>query len=451
MIKKPQALVTFRRTTLLLLTVTLFLWPKYFVFAPSVSPFTLAVLVSFGVVLLLGFAGGLGGSIPSVGAGISIVLFSLFYGVRFGTDLNSVSVSESLYSDLRDFALSGMLFVISMILARYPNSLEQVARWICWCAIAIATVAFIERALAESLPRIILNYLPIKLDAQFLAMLTADNTRDLSFRAQGIFTHPIVLGEITAAMLPVAVSVFLDDRKKRMVPVLATMGCLLAVALSGSRAAMIALLVGITCQAGLLLITSRKQLIWATALISLPLLTLAAPIAFGKISGLAAGQSAAERLSSDIRDLQWERGMPALEKRPLFGHGAGRAVELAGVQGRFGVGLTIDDFYLSMLLDVGIVGTAIFALFILSLVVVVLSSNVSDRRRKISVGYLSGIVSIILCQKGVSLTEGMAYLYFFAGLLLAKEVRPIASRVPVRMVTPSVVRNRRVSTAAAVP
>jgi len=66
----------------------------------------------------------------------------------------------------------------------------------------------------------------------------------------------------------------------------------------------------------------------------------------------------ATQSSNDARKVQWAMGVPKVLSHP-FGHGIGRAGEALGYYSPGGL-LTIDTYYLSVLLDYGIIGFVVY-------------------------------------------------------------------------------------------
>ncbi len=66
----------------------------------------------------------------------------------------------------------------------------------------------------------------------------------------------------------------------------------------------------------------------------------------------------AQQASTDARKLQWEMAIPKIAENP-FGYGIGTAGKVLGFKNQGGVG-SIDSFYLSILLDFGILGFVLY-------------------------------------------------------------------------------------------
>jgi len=148
------------------------------------------------------------------------------------------------------------------------------------------------------------------------------------------------------------------------------------------------------------------------------LLLATAPLAYG-VYGFAEnmreGRNAAEVESSAARVQMWARGQPQIERNPLTGFGDGAALQIAGI--RVGTGLTVDDFYLTQLIDFGYLHLVILISFILLCGITFLLLPLNPIHRSIAAALASGGVAIVIGQKATSISEGMGFLFLYMGLL----------------------------------
>jgi hypothetical protein len=123
-------------------------------------------------------------------------------------------------------------------------------------------------------------------------------------------------------------------------------------------------------------------------------------------------------MSSRARASQWALGYPEFLKAPMLGHGGGSSLVLAGIKGTGSV-YTVDDYMLTLLVEVGIVGIALLVLWLALVGVQVLAADATPEQRRLRTGYFAGICAIAIGQKAVSITEGLSYAWFFGGLITA--------------------------------
>jgi hypothetical protein len=200
--------------------------------------------------------------------------------------------------------------------------------------------------------------------AEWLEIAKAEKVRDGVFRAQFTHTHPLSLGEFLALMSPVAFSFALFEKcaVRR-----ALWGLCLAFILAGawatnSRASLLvialALAVCIAFYAFRVMRTAGAWRLKPAAALAALLLALGSPlIAAGayKVVVGEAGQSTAR--SSQTRLDQIEQAWPKIKERLVGGYGTGRAARVLGFWGR---ALTIDNYYLTLALDLGLPGPLAF-------------------------------------------------------------------------------------------
>lgn len=434
---RPAGLyVSYRRAgTALLVTLTffLYLWPKYVgIVTPALNPF---MLLLFTAVLLGAYDVT---HVPmqrlTVFGWTALTAFAAHYALRLLSNLLSETAGSSLYLDVHDLLTLGLLFPVGVMLGRWPNAMVRVARTIAIAMIPIGAMAVFEAISHSLVSTFLLTHIPIGIDEAFRTAILFDKSRVGSFRAQAVFFHPIVLGEMAAASVPVVLGLLVVGRRGLLLPVLALVASVAAAFASGSRAALIGLTVGLLAYALLAVLMSRNLKLWATTLATLPLTTILAWVAYGFAMELVSGRNAEEQLSTSVRADMWDRGWKAFAEAPVFGHGAGNAVMLAGTRGRTG-SLTIDDYYLSTLLDYGVVGLLSLAALIFSVIAGTVAAQRPAAERPLHAGFAAGVIVIMICQRALSIAEGMAVALFFAGLLVANQV-PHTRRLTYRPAPP---------------
>ncbi len=196
--------------------------------------------------------------------------------------------------------------------------------------------------------------------SEWLRNVKETKIRDGVFRAQGSHTHPLSLGEHLAMSAPFALAFLLSARRFRMKAfwAFALAAIVIAAVATNSRGAMLVMALTISAMTTLLGYRFLKRAAasrWRpmAGLIVAGCLVLS-PVAFvgaqGIISG-GGGQSAANSTQSRVD--QMEMAWPKIVKRPVGGHGVGRAARVLGYWGRT---LTIDNYYLTLALDIGLPG-----------------------------------------------------------------------------------------------
>jgi len=178
----------------------------------------------------------------------------------------------------------------------------------------------------------------------------------------GSFPHPLAFGSFLAAALVLSMLVYFNRPKISVTLIVAFIGvlCLLGIFVSTSRGAQASLVGG--AAVGLVLIIARdyrriasKEKLLAFLLLFLPvfLVVSVGVAAIGYV--LVKGDSENQEKSAMLRVAQLGMSVPLIEKRPILGYGAGQAAATLGMKAK-----TVDNYYLTVALESGLVGLALF-------------------------------------------------------------------------------------------
>ena len=205
------------------------------------------------------------------------------------------------------------------------------------------------------------------------------------YRVQGTSSTPLGLAEILGLSLPFAVHFIVDRRPilLRAAAILYVPTAIYVILLTDSRLGLVAALSSV-----LLYVLVWALLRWRSQPGSIvgPAIVLSYPVFF--IGSIASSfmisrlrneiwGNNAQASSTEARFEQWAMGFPKFLKNPI-GHGPGQAAEILGFANGAGV-ITIDTYYLSILLEFGIVG--FFAYFLLFLRAAWIGSNLVVKER----------------------------------------------------------------------
>jgi O-antigen ligase len=183
------------------------------------------------------------------------------------------------------------------------------------------------------------------------------------------FTHPLTFGEYLALSLPLAAYLvgYSSTRWQRLLGLGALPAMLAGLYLTHTRSPLIAAGVAVILLVAFLGIRALRQqrsfAISVAGAFSLIALAFAAFAMLGIVTELILGRNAAETGSSIDRLIMLERGTNLILAEPITGYGAGMAAFTLGYLPGLTT-LTIDNFYLSLGLESGLPGLALF-LFLL--------------------------------------------------------------------------------------
>ena len=207
-------------------------------------------------------------------------------------------------------------------------------------------------------------FAPLMRDAEWLRIVLEEKSRDGTFRAQSVHTHPLSLGEQLAMMIPLAMyKVYRPGHKKlRLIFFSILTLMILATLVANSRGALIG---GVLAVAGTGFLMARQWLARPSALPFRPLagmviaaIMLLSPVILAAGYKLTVGESGSKAArSSESRIEQIQYAWPKVMQRPVLGYGTGRSTRILGY---YGATLTIDNYYINLALEYGLPGPLIF-------------------------------------------------------------------------------------------
>lgn len=131
--------------------------------------------------------------------------------------------------------------------------------------------------------------------------------------------------------------------------------------------------------------------------------------------------SGAQQASTDARKLQWEMAIPRIAENP-FGYGIGRAGKVLGFKNQAGMG-SIDSYYLTLLLDFGILGFALYFGIILRAVWIggkLVYQHPSHPESRMVIPFAVSLISYVVVKSVLSQETNGAFVYMMlAGCLAA--------------------------------
>lgn len=255
--------------------------------------------------------------------------------------------------------------------------------------------------------------------------MVAIKVRDGNFRSTGLFDHPIVLSVASSVAIGFAASIALSR-----IGVHRNLGWILlvfAVAagyFSYSRTFLVGALVAITAYVAFNQLQAARRGQWILVAGGGLALIAATIFALPTVLDLVQGRTGLESQSSALRDIMWQKGVVYIAERPLLGWGWGSDVVYAGL--KIGDIVTIDDSYLSMMINNGIVGVALFLAFCAACLLKgsAIITGASMHSSGHAIFACCTILVVLACQKSNSIPFAFGFLYLAAGYLAAMGVRP---------------------------
>ncbi len=320
---------------------------------------------------------------------------------------------------LRQIIIWLIPFCIAVTYVRRPRELRIIVWLLTIAAIANAFIAVGEKASGRLLAEILSPF--ITGDAEWIQITTSQKIRDGVFRAQGAHTHPLSVAEFVAMFAPFAI-VFAISAKttlRRLLWAGALFLLLAGAVAASSRGAFLAIAVSLIATGVMLLVrfmrtgtAFRFEPMIGFAFLSLILIAPVGAIGAKQVISGEGGASASR--SSQARVEQIEMAWPKILKRPVFGYGSGRAARILGYWGR---SLSIDNYYLTLALDLGFPGPILFA------GVLVFCGTAAFRRMRegppadqlLYLAFIASLVALATTRSILSLAGNLSFVYILVG------------------------------------
>ncbi|MHA1525354.1 MAG: O-antigen ligase family protein [Alphaproteobacteria bacterium] len=403
-------------------------WPRlaFFPVGPlgKVNPFTLATLAALAM-LGLSQLSRLAQRAPraryqAIDIGLSIVFCGLIV-LRYISDFGSQDVASSLYLTVRETAYIFSFYLIGwwLVRARSFHALADILVLATYCAVLMGLV---EIAAGSTLLGMLPAFMTKTVDPVVLADLLATKLRDGHIRVQAGFDHPILFAQFLAATAPMLVhhARFGGGAWRRIVALLFLGLAVFLIYRTGARSGLVAL--GSGCAGYFMLLVCRQFSIPKLVVACLVVISAVALAAgfYDEILRFILGRTASEIASFNARQFMISKAEPWIALRPILGFGDGMALQKAGIEG-FGRLISIDNYYLSTVLNFGFAGLAALIGF-LGLAMLSGWSKIRaacDRREaSLMAAVVCMIFVIALVQSIVSIPGNMVFVFLGAGALL---------------------------------
>ncbi len=356
------------------------LWPSFVaVNLPGLPWVTPTRFVVFGMVAIFGFnfatSSEMRAQIQEATNGVPWLrrIFWLFWA----TTLISIAFSDSKFFSISKFLNNQVFWTLMLLasawLATREGFVMRIARVMAWTVIVISVISIYEYRVSNLFW---LSWLPTWLKADeftyFKLGLGSMRSGTDVYRIRGPFGNSLYYAEYLAIAFPFVIY-FITRAKgfaQFLVLIAGTFAVMCAMFFTGSRSAMIGMLVTLIVYVFLEALRIRRQnpgsLISNAVLFGYPMFAVAVAslvIFWRRLHVLVIG-GGQHQSSTDARIAQWTMGWPKIFRYP-FGHGAGRSGDVLGYYNPGAENVTVDTYYLTLLLDYGFIGFASFMAMIL--------------------------------------------------------------------------------------
>ena len=352
----------------------------------------------------------------------------LIAGVAFGffiVNALSVPLAEGKVLAGQAFFRQAIIWLLPMcVFITYVRRWRDFRRILEALAIGAAFAGAIAMGEAATKTLLAMKLAPfISGNAEWLQIAQNAKIRDGVFRAQATHTHPISLGEFLCFCAPLAGAFALKARALRRWLWIGALALMVGgVVATNSRGAMLALAPGLGVAAvvlcyRLLRDPRREALRPVVGLLSLATVAGSPVFLYGAhaIATGEAGTSAARSTQSRIEQI--EMAWPKIKKRPVLGYGTGRSTRVVGF---FGHTLTLDNYYLSLTVELGFPGPLVF----LSIMIVIAHRSMHESvqgppdLRWMFVGLAGAMAAFAVSRLIISQTGNLNYFFPLIGAFI---------------------------------
>lgn len=329
---------------------------------------------------------------------------------------------QSLFYFIKDLVevFLPVLILIS-ILSRRKN-LEQFFFVLAVVGAVIICISVMELLINKN---IFLLYLPsgFVVSSEFIEQSLKETVRRGEVRVKGPFTHPLLLAQFLVVMLPIY-AYFLYAHSKKVVRVISFVLILLSILVlykTGARSAFVGIaaeiIVALILYLKWVVVTKKASVLGWLVIISYPVFILLGFFIFYLTIDFFVGQTAGEVSSTNARFIMWEKGLSIIMDSPVFGFGSGSAGYVLNFIGGSGF-LTIDSYYLSILLNYGYLGLLLFVgyfILVFYLALKLINSNPTNSPMLIMI--LASIVGYLTVALILSTAHNLHMLFLFSALI----------------------------------
>lgn len=320
------------------------------------------------------------------------------------------------------------IFMLAVWIGTKGDVPERVIRVILWTTIVVSLEIIYEYHIRQ-VPW--LDHIPsfMTVDQAYLVNVLKSQGRagtDI-YRAHGPFTVSLVCAEYLAIVFPFLIHEMITAPGivRKVLMFTGSIAVLVAMWLTNARSAMVGFFLALFLYGGFAAYRfwkrERQSLLGVSTLAMMPIVAVAflcLAITWPRLHNMTFG-GAQHQPSSIAREVQWAMGWPKILHNPV-GYGVGRSGQVLGYS-NLGGQLTIDTYYLSVLLEYGFVGFAAFVTVFFGQLFVGLRLYL---RALPGTESLSGPISIALLNfiviKAVSSTEfNMPLVFVLLGFMIA--------------------------------
>lgn len=335
--------------------------------------------------------------------------------------LSSETKIQSTFFALRDLALVFAILPATLVILQTSVSRDRVIETLLIGGVIVSILGIIESFVQRNL---FSGWLPMS--DGYGQWATLERVRDGSYRIQSIFDNPLLLVDYLVCIFPIAAYKAFTNQSfsRKILGIVSALLIIFALYRTGSRAAMLLVFLEVSMLLFLNLIKDiqakrASKLTYFLGSVFL-LSTLLLPFLFSQLSQIYSGRSADEAMSTSARVAMVTRAWDDIAAGNVLGHGAGKAAEVIGIKtGPPGGWIyVLDNYFLTVLLDNGVMGLFLFSVFLAGLLYAANQSVFRTKSRSSVEPYLFASMIGFLTFKLVSSQNQVFPIFFIISALV---------------------------------
>lgn len=294
-----------------------------------------------------------------------VTIVSCFFIWRLLSAFASKDITYSAFLAIIDILLQFVIFIVVVVSFDELIDVKNGFKAVLFGSVLVVLLGTIEYFTERN---IFVSLVPDSYkNIDFIASAIEEKVRD-NYRVQVAFMHPLVLAEYLIMVIPISLS-FLTEKRLliRVCSIFVFCGSILVLLATGSRSGIVVLGAQIFSFCLYLIFCNGKYRLRLRSFV-LSFLLITASIAITSIYGktLILGKDSAETMSTIARLVQLLNGIYAVLKKPIWGYGQGFAPDYVGVENIATGRLTLDNYYLTLVVESGIPALVLFILILLT-------------------------------------------------------------------------------------
>jgi hypothetical protein len=318
---------------------------------------------------------------------------------------------------LNDFADSFIVFTATAIFVRSDGDIRYISRVVLMTAFVVLSLVLLEHSQKKPLFADTFASLAGSAKGNVTSFnFISDKSRDGLYRAQGGFSHPLVLSDFAAIAVPICLAMLLSPKSQR--PTSLAIGALLAtfvaVYLTFTRTPQI--VAGLTLFIFMIGVNISRNTVRNDfmrvylTIVTITCLCLTLFVFSSHAESLVSGRTSEEMSSSQSRFLMLERGYEWVRHSPLVGYGWLDGPQLAAL----GKEQSVDNHYLVIALAAGIPASLLLLLLHSAVVIKCLASAWAHTRCRLVYLAIASMVSGMALTKVVYTLPDLHFMLYFA-------------------------------------